>query len=138
MAKSTELDPLRAEYTVGYKKPPQSGKFTAGHKRSRGPRKRRPNIRKMVSDEIFQPIIYLENGKKVRACKLEVMLRQLTAKGLKGDSKAILSVMALGLRLIPPPEEEGESNELSDIERAVLKSALEMRDLLGSEDNVDG
>jgi Family of unknown function (DUF5681) len=74
-------------YEVGYGKPPMHTRFKKGicaNPRGRG--KRRPlEAEKILKEVLFAEMDYKEGGKMKRAPRLEVAIRTLAAKAIKGD-----------------------------------------------------
>lgn len=81
--------PNKKDYEVGFGRPPKSGQFKPGHKRSRGRKRGSRNLRTIVEAEIFAPAIFNENGKKVRSNKLTAIIRTQTNKAAMGDPRAV-------------------------------------------------
>jgi Family of unknown function (DUF5681) len=77
-------------YEVGYGKPPMHTRFKKGvcaNPRGRG--KRRPlEAEKILEEVLMAEMDYKEGGKMRRAPRLEVAIRTLAAKAVKGDVPA--------------------------------------------------
>lgn len=121
--------PNKKDYEVGFGRPPKSGQFKPGHKRSRGRKRGSRNLRTIVEAEIFAPAIFNENGKKVRSNKLTAIIRTQTNKAAMGDPRAVKLVLEMAAAYCPPAEPEGESCKLNDAERAVMKNHIAMKEL---------
>jgi hypothetical protein len=77
----------RADYEVGYKKPPRHSQFKPGNRanpRGRGKRKRRTEA-EIVHDIMTQSVTFVEGGKSKRAPRIKLMIKSLGAAALKGE-----------------------------------------------------
>jgi len=84
------------DYAVGYGKPPEHARFRKGqsgnpHGRPRGSK----SMSSLLSDVLRQQISVTEQGNTRRISKREGVLTALVAKALRGDVKAIVSLVAL-------------------------------------------
>ena len=125
-----EVKPKKSDYEVGYGRPPKSGQFEPGHKRGCGRKRGSRNLRTIIEAEIFAPVVFNENGKKVRSNKLTAIIRTQTNKAAMGDPRAAKVVLEMAATYCPPPEPEGEIYSLNDAERAVLKNHIAMNELI--------
>lgn len=81
------------DYEIGYGKPPKDNQFKPGESgNKKGRPKGRKNLHTLLDEILNQKIIMKENGKTIRVSKKTAMLLQLVNKGVKGDTKAILSL----------------------------------------------
>ncbi len=86
---------------VGYCKPPKSGQFKPGQSGNpKGRPKGTKNLTTDISEELSEKIQVKENGKVAKISKQRAMIKTLTAKAVKGDVRAISTV----LNLIPAAE----------------------------------
>jgi hypothetical protein len=88
------------EYEVGYGKPPKESRFKAGQ--SGNPKGRAKNARNLKTDLtklLAQKISVREGERKFRVSAQEGVLMSLMAKCLKGDTKAINTLVNLVLRV---------------------------------------
>ncbi|WP_375550750.1 type II restriction endonuclease [Rhodophyticola porphyridii] len=82
--------PDKDRYEVGYGKPPKSGQFQKG--KSGNPRGRPKGARGLKTDlkaELGERVTITENGRTRKLTKQQLMVKQLTAKAVKGDMRAI-------------------------------------------------
>lgn len=102
------------KYEVGYKKPPRDSQFKAGQS---GNRKGRPkdhrNTYNMLTEVLDQKISIKENGRDLRISKKLAMIMQLVNKAVKGDVKAINSL--LPHMLMADVKEEDKNKILASI-----------------------
>jgi hypothetical protein len=88
------------EYEVGYGKPPKESQFKAGQ--SGNPKGRKKNSRNLKTDltTILQKRISVRDGdRKFKVSGQEGVLMSLMAKSLKGDTKAINTLVNLAVRV---------------------------------------
>jgi hypothetical protein len=83
-----------ADYEVGYGKPPKSGQFTAGHKRSRGARKRAaPDLYQIILEEMAA-LIEIREGDRIRKVPtLRALIKRLKLKALTGDHRSLVTLL---------------------------------------------
>lgn len=123
------------DYEVGYGKPPKSGQFKTGHKRSKGRRKGSRNVRKIFEDELFAEQVILINGRRRKVSAMKLIFRTMKMAAMKGDPKMIAAAVATAMKLCPPPEEAEETPALNDAELALLRDHVAMRAFLEGEDS---
>lgn len=115
-----------AEYEIGYGRPPRANQFVKGQSGNpNGRPKGRKNVATIFHEVTRELIRVTENGKGRDVTKLEAILRQLTAKAVAGDFKAMSEVLKLD-RTFEFMAEEGNSDS-PDIEKdqAVMRRLLE-------------
>jgi len=90
---TSENEPGEAQ-EVGYKRPPQSGRFQKG--RSGNPRGRPKNRKRgLPYDHVFgQMVTVREDGREKRVTAAEAFLLHLTKKALEGDGASARSSLA--------------------------------------------
>jgi hypothetical protein len=124
------------DYEVGYKKPPKEHRFAPGHSKSKGRRKGSRNIKTIVEDELFAPILHMEKGKQRKTAAIQLILRRLRNDGLNGDIKAILPLIKIVVDFFPVPIEEGpEAEELNPAEQEILELLRAKAKLLNGNSN---
>jgi len=80
---------------VGYRKPPRATRFRKGQSgnprgRPRGSR----NFAKLVDEALAEPVMINENGRRRKATKLQVIVKQLVNKAAQGDHRSTQLLMA--------------------------------------------
>lgn len=88
--------PKAANSAVGYRRPPKTTQFkpgTSGNPKGR-PKGSRP-VGAVLQDIIQQNVLVTENGKTRRVPALEAMLRRLTNDAMRGEQRAIKSLLSL-------------------------------------------
>lgn len=89
------------DYEVGFGKPPKSGQFKKGL--SGNPRGRKKGARGLKTDlskELKETVTITENGKPVKISKKRLMVKQLVAKALKGDIRALSKLIDLNISVL--------------------------------------
>lgn len=114
-------------YDVGYGKPPKSGQFQKG--KSGNPRGRPKGARGLKTDlkaELGERVTITENGRTRKLTKQQLMVKQLTAKAVKGDMRAISKLAELAISLLGPEDEIPEStSRISPEDDAILQQFIE-------------
>jgi hypothetical protein len=82
-------------YEVGYGRPPRQTRFKKG--RSGNPRGRprgSRNFASLVDEALAEPVVINENGRRTKATKLQVIVKQMVNKAAQGDHRSIQLLMA--------------------------------------------
>ena len=104
----------KKDYEVGYKKPPQEHQFKSGLSgNNKGRPKEIRNTYNLLNEILDQKIDIKENGIDFKISKKIAMLTQLVNKGIKGDIKAINTL--LPHMLIADAKEEDKAKILSAV-----------------------
>ncbi|MBI1308636.1 MAG: hypothetical protein GC129_02100 [Proteobacteria bacterium] len=85
------------DYKVGYKKPPQSGKFKKGQSGNPSGRPKRvaPLLYDILNMEMSQIVTVVINGQETKLPTVHLVAKALLAKAAKGDVKACQMLMKL-------------------------------------------
>ena len=122
---------------VGYKCPPEKGKFRKGDGRPRpGRPKGSKNMKTLVIKSASRKVIVTENGHKRSITRLEALVETAMIAGLGKNVKDRAYAIGLAQRYIPDEEPEAAA-QLSDDDKAILKSQAALLGMLG-EDEDDG
>lgn len=91
---------------VGYCKPPKQHQFKKGGKspNPKGRPKGAKGLKALVCAAAEAPAEYVLNGKKIKGTRIEVMLHQLSLKGMQADMKAIDKMTQLYGHYGPPSQ----------------------------------
>ncbi len=129
-----ESDVSSKEEDVGYAKPPKQHQFKPGQSgnpkgRKKGVKSAATTFRKMIEEQVE----FLENGKKRKLRRLDVLLRQLVAKAHKGDPKATAQILSVGRELgVLKPEldavDPDAHKKLATEDRLILQRLFPDRD----------
>jgi hypothetical protein len=118
---------MENDYEVGYCKPPKNGQFKKGV--SGNPKGHAKGIKNTLTllEEISNQIITVtENGKTIKITKKAAMLIQLMNKGVKGDIKAISTLLPILLQYdISEEEKQKIIKTLTNDDKAIIESFLE-------------
>ncbi len=112
-------------YAVGYGKPPVQSRFKPGQ--SGNPRGRPRGTRNLKTDlveELSETLMVTENGRPRRISKQRAMVKALTARALKGDTRAaglLVEMIAKTMGLDPTTE---APDRLPEHDEAILEEAL--------------
>ncbi len=110
---------MSGDYDVGYGKPPVATRFqkgTAGNPKGR--RKGQKNFKTQLLEELGQLVVLNENGRPVRMTKLKAVIKAMTHKAMKGDTRAVAQIIDLVDRLFGFDEEKAQTLPASDEEIA--------------------
>lgn len=103
--------PTEADYEVGYKRPPKSTQFKPGVS---GNPKGRPKSSKSPETaflkELRQRVPTIENGRRRKLTKHEVLAKKVINDGLTGSHKQSLDVLKLSIGL----EQQAQARDKSD------------------------
>lgn len=112
---------------VGYRRPPASGQFKKG---TSGNPKGRPkgsrNFVNLLEDELAQPIVVNENGKKARLPRIQVVVKRLVTGALQGDPKALITMIDI-MRRTGQLDAKDDQSLLPDNYESVLDSYVQSR-----------
>jgi hypothetical protein len=122
MAKSN-MD--REHYELGYGKPPKHTRFKQGHSGNpKGRPKGSQNLKTDLMQELSERISISEGGKPKKLSKQRALVKSLTAKAIKGDARAINTIINLMVRVLAVAEEETETTLISEDDMAILDNFI--------------
>lgn len=151
MAPSNAIEPLPATVAaaaapdepvqaspVGYKCPPEKGKFRKDDGRPRpGRPKGSKNMKTLVIKSAGRKVVVTENGRKRSMTRLEALVETAMVAGLGKSTKDRAYAISLAQRYIPEDEPEG-AVPLSDDDKAILKSQAALLGMLGDDEEGGG
>lgn len=115
------------DYEVGYKKPPPQTRFRKGWSGNpKGRPKATKNLKTDLMEELAERISLREGTTQKRVSKQRAMVKSLTAKAIKGDTRAASAILGMIYRLLEDETTVEDHAPLTGEERAVLES-LEAR-----------
>lgn len=123
------------DYEVGYGRPLKHSQFKKGQ--SGNPKGRKKGARGLKTDlraELNARIEITENGKTVKLTKQQLMVKQLAAKAIKGDVRAISKLADLVVALLGPEDELRKSEAVLAPEDDVILRDWLKRTQKGSQD----
>lgn len=112
---------MAGDYEVGYGKPPVATRFKKGQ--SGNPRGRPVGTRNLKTDlteELAERIVVRENDQPRRVSKQRALIKTLTAKALKGDTRAANVLLNLLWRFIAQEPPTEPAVDLSAEDQAIL------------------
>lgn len=117
----------KGSYEVGFGKPPRSGQFKPGQSGNAAGRPRgAKNFATALEQELKTRVIIIENGRRKRVSKREVIAKHLVNKAAGGDLKAIPLLLneARGYETNPA---EGGPDQVFDTpeDRTVFESIID-------------
>lgn len=137
MAEEYENPEKTENYEVGYGRPPQKSQFKPGQSgNNKGRPKNSKNTYTMLNDVLEQKINIKENGQELRISKKLATIMQLVNRAVKGDVKAINSL--LPHMLMADAREEDKNKILASIsqdDREIITNYLKnLSDFEGTEE----
>lgn len=125
MSDDTGNNDEEKSYEVGYKKPPESGKFKKGKPNPGGGRKKgQKNFRTDFMEELQTKVEVNEGGKKVKISKQRGLIKRMINGSLNGDPKATALTVSLMLDFSNSDELKSNAKPLSSAEEELLKNYL--------------
>ena len=83
-------------YEIGYRRPPESGRFKKGKSGNpKGRPKGSTNFLTILEQELSQSIVVNENGKKKTITRMQAMVKRIVAGALQGDLKALMTLFEI-------------------------------------------
>jgi len=129
---------MSKEYKVGYGKPPKHTQFKPGN--SGNPDGRPKGVKNLATDlvdELGEKVLVTEGSKQVTITKQRAMIKSLMAKALKGDVRAVNTLVKLILGNEDKNDTAGKLEELSSDDQAVLDS-FQAQILCNSKSSTEG
>jgi hypothetical protein len=118
----------RADYQVGYGRPPKHTRFEPGQSGNpNGRSKGTQNLKTDLMQELSERISVTEGGKPKMLSKQRALVKSLTAKAIKGDARAISILINLMVRVLVLVEQETEADVLSPEDMAILENFIARR-----------
>ncbi len=112
-------------YQVGRGKPPLATRFQKGQS---GNPKGRPrgtkNLKTDLMEELRETIVVREGDRTVRMSKQRAMIKTVMNKSLKGDPRAIITLIRLMTRFAEPDGGSTEVNEALSVDERELWQGL--------------
>jgi Family of unknown function (DUF5681) len=111
---------------IGYKRPPQRTRFQPGV--SGNPRGRQKGVRDFAADvkrTLEIPVTLNENGKSKRVSTQEALILRLREKALKGDTRALETLLSLARTHNEGLISQSEDRSLATEDQAILDAYLE-------------
>lgn len=111
---------------TGYKRPPVASRFKKGQSGNpRGRPKGQLNLKTDLIDELSELIRINEGGKPRSITKQRALLKSLTARGIKGDSRASTIILKMVMDVLEPQQASNDAPRLSAADDKALDDFLE-------------
>ena len=115
----------KADYEVGYGKPPLATRFRKGKSGNASGRPRRSRSVGSILAEILERKVTIRDGTGPRLVTVqEAMLLKFTKNALKGDARALNAVLGLAERYRDDPARTIEPAELSADDQVLIRDYL--------------
>ncbi len=112
-----------SSYQVGYKKPPLDTRFKKGQSGNPNGRPRgTKNLKTDLLEELQELIRIKEGGTPRTITKQRAMVKNLTAKAVNGDPRAVNLLINLVLRLVQVDAEEVEDADLNQDDQEIMEN----------------
>ena len=96
------------DYAIGYGRPPLRTRFQSGRSGNpKGRPKGSKNFNTLIAEELAQPVVLTENGRRKKMSKQQALAKQLTNRALSNDLKAAALVIDHARRSEESPEGAG-------------------------------
>ncbi|MDF1690600.1 MAG: DUF5681 domain-containing protein [Cycloclasticus sp.] len=112
-------------YKTGYKKPPKSGQFQPGKSGNpKGRPRKTKNLATDLQEELSAKITVVEGNKEQLISKQRALIKALSTKALKGDIRAMNTLIRMIERTTPVELEDIVDKPLSTSDEALMKDFL--------------
>ena len=116
------------EYEIGYGRPPEHTRFKKGQSGNpKGRTKGTKNFETDLLEELGEIILVREGNRSVRISKQRAMIKSLTMKALKGDTRATEIILKRLLLILEKKEPDQTEDDLSAKDQAILDEAINAR-----------
>lgn len=115
-------------YEIGYRRPPASGQFKTGTSgNAKGRPKGSKNLLTLLVQELNQPVVVNENGKKKKVARQHALVKRMVTNALNGDAKATLLLFDILRRSGQLDDASTEENLLPADHEAILEAYMRKR-----------
>ena len=113
----------KADYAVGYCKPPLAHRFKHGNKANpKGRRKGSKNRKLVIQDVLLEAVTVREGDRTRQMSALEAVLKKTLSKALAGDNKSALTIIGIAQKEgILTPAQEQTLDDFSETDLAIMR-----------------
>ena len=116
------------DYETGYGQPPKHTRYKKGQSGNpKGRPKGTKNLETDLLEELGEMILVREGNRSVRISKQRAMIKNLTMKALKGDTRATEIILKRLLLILEKKEPDQTEDDLSAEDNAILNEAMNAR-----------
>ena len=113
---------MPADHDVGYGKPPVETRFRKGRSGNPGGRPRGSrNFKTDLLEELAEPVNVREDGRVRTVSSQRAAMKQLRAKALKGDQRALERLLALAERYDLEDSADEAEHELGGADQEIIE-----------------
>ena len=92
---------MAGDYEIGYGKPPKNRQFQKGRSGNPAGRpKGTKNLKTDLMEELQERVLVREAGGEKQLSKQRALLKSITAKAIKGDTRAANIILSMVLRIL--------------------------------------
>lgn len=120
----------KSKNEIGYKRPPKHSQFQPGQSGNpSGRAKHDRNFQTDLREELSSTTTVTESGHTIEVSKQRAIIKTFVAAAIKGDMRAVTSLLTLCARIADPDEDEHEpSPEELEILDSFLRRERDRRD----------
>lgn len=113
----------KADYAVGYGKPPAAHRFKNGNKaNTKGRRKGSRNRKLAIQEILLEPVAVREGGEIKQVPAIVVLIKKLLSKAFAGDNRAAITIIGLAQKEgLLTPEQDQVVDNLSESDLAIME-----------------
>lgn len=129
----------KADYAVGYCKPPLAHQFKHGNKANPKGRGRESKSRKVViQDVLFEAVTVREGDRTRQMSALEAVLKKTLSKALAGDNKSALTIIGIAQKEgILAPAQEQAVDDFSETDLAIMQDVKRRLEVAAPEQSAE-
>lgn len=116
---------MSRNYEIGYGKPPKETQFKPGQSGNpKGRAKGTKNLAADLREEMNERVNIREGDRIKRISKQRATVKALQAKALKGDTRAIMGIFELSMKLLDQQEQK-EARQIDSVEdQAIIQNYI--------------